>query len=161
MKMKWHEHLILSSVESNKKNMIELTESLKYVYVSASPEMEDEVSEVMKQLRKSQNALKKAIDRKHQESECSTPLHTPSAPVSLSTVEIQTLAEDIVHESNYDYESVSESSLVSDSNPSSRPGSPVIPILSGLDKITRELQRKFKVLTECVVWSNQLQLFNF
>ena len=42
--------------------MIELTESLNYVYADACSEMEDEVAEVLKQLRKSQNALKKAID---------------------------------------------------------------------------------------------------
>ena len=98
--------------------------------------MEDEVAEVLKQLRKSQNALKKAIDRKYQDLQCTAQPLIVSAPVSLSTDEVQTLAEEVKYETTHDYEPVNDH--VSDSNPSSPIGSPEIPVLSGLDRLFKK-----------------------
>lgn len=44
---------------------MELTECISLVYANATEEMGDGMSELMKDLRKSQSALKKAIDRKN------------------------------------------------------------------------------------------------
>ena len=57
----------LSSVQANKKKMVELTETAHLVYANATQEMGDEISDVLKEVRKYQAALKKAIDRKRQE----------------------------------------------------------------------------------------------
>ena len=90
----------LSTVESNLKKMMELTDSLRLVYVNATEEMGDEVSDLMKKLRKSQSALKKAIDRKNHELhqiKTAQPL-TAAAPEAvnvLSTDELQDLIQEI------------------------------------------------------------------
>jgi hypothetical protein len=57
----------LSTVQGNLKKTMELTECISLVYANATEEMGDEMSELMKDLRKSQSALKKAIDRKNHE----------------------------------------------------------------------------------------------
>lgn len=50
-----------------KKTMIDIAERTCLVYANATEEMGDEVPDLMKELRKSQSALKGVIDRKYQE----------------------------------------------------------------------------------------------
>ena len=57
----------LLSVEANKEKVMEPTQSLCLLYADATDEAGPEISDMMKELRKAQGALKKAIDRKQQE----------------------------------------------------------------------------------------------
>jgi len=58
---------VSDTIEDNKKKVIETTETLCLVFHNADDTQEKEVSELMKELRKRQSALKKAIDRKSYE----------------------------------------------------------------------------------------------
>ena len=142
---------ILSSVESNKKKMMELTNILQLACNDAT---EDEVSEHMKELRKVQSALKKAIDYKTKDL-CSIPQSLrASSPENLSPHEVENIVQEIVMETSYEADPTTSTSqklnesiglpelemagmdsphsIVSDST-NSRSRSPVIPILAGLD----------------------------
>lgn len=95
--------------------MMELTESLRLVYANATEESGDEVSDIMKELRKSQSALKKVMDCKQQE------LHQTKSPQpltvlpaeTLSSLELQDMVKDIIKESS---ESAEHEPKVPDSN---------------------------------------------
>ena len=89
----------LSSVESNKTRMMELTESLRLVYVNATKEMGAEVSALMKELRKAQSAVKKSLDRKQDELDRMKPL-TVAVPEMLSERELQDMVHEIKEEPN-------------------------------------------------------------
>ena len=87
---------ILSSVESNKKKMMELTSILQLACNEAT---EDEVTEHMKELRKVQSALKKTIDRKNQDL-CSIP--EPLRASSASPYDVESIVQEIVTETSYE-----------------------------------------------------------
>ena len=144
----------LSSVEANKEKVMELTESLRLLYEDATDEAGAEVSDIMKELRKAQGALKKAIDRKQQELQPHDQLLTALPSETLSSLELQDIVTEIKQteidaECDPDFilslspcsenntmtaiQDQEDGSVISESPISSRSGSPVIPILSGLD----------------------------
>ena len=96
----------------NAEKMMDLMESLRLVYANASEEMADDISELMKELRRTQSALKKALDRKGQElhqSNTTTP-HRATTPELLSANELEDLVKEIKQEPN-DFEPVLDSDL--------------------------------------------------
>ena len=106
------EAITLTSVQLNAEKMMDLTESLRLVYANASEEMADDISELMKELRRTQSSLKKAQDRKGQElhqSNTTTPLRA-TTPELLSANELEDLVKEIKQEPN-DFEPVLASDL--------------------------------------------------
>ena len=149
----------LSSVEANKEKVMELTESLRLLYVDATDESGPEVSDILKELRKAQGALKKAIERKqlelqpsHDQPLIALPSETlsahklhdivteiketvefhPDSDITISQYSDSNMEDDGSCHRPQD-EDQENNSVVSESPVSSRSGSPVIPLLSGLD----------------------------
>jgi hypothetical protein len=96
----------LSSVEANKEKVMELTESLRLLYEDATDEAGPEVSDIMKELRKVQGALKKTIDRKQQELQFPHNQILIALPSeTLSSLELQDIVTDIKeteHDTQFD-----------------------------------------------------------
>ena len=92
---------IMFSTIKSKNRVMEITDSIRHLYANTPQEMELEVSKIMKELRMTQSALKKSIDRRRQDL-AKVQKHVYSSEVSngLSADELHHLVEGVKEESS-------------------------------------------------------------
>lgn len=124
-----------------RREVMEATEHLCILKRHARPSEENEISALMRQLRKKQSSLKKAIDRKYTDLESvenqsmKTEACTLAESQTLSSEEVDTIVQTIfTEEQQCSFEPLADE-VVSDSDPKM---SPEIPYLPGLARLTCE-----------------------
>ena len=89
----------LSTVNKNKEKMIDLIDSLRIVHAKEGEKRGEEITELMRDLRKCQSALKKSIDHKYEEMR--TIPFTAHDP-EMSPNEVEIMVEEIANETYFE-----------------------------------------------------------